>query len=110
MPLTGNRLGGKTAVLYESDSGSTYNLKIDADLIISNAGLVAGATGITRPTGFKPRGVHAQLVDAGKLYRKFFTCGTVAAGLYASNVPATITCDGATFTSTGRRGETQRFI
>ena len=110
MPLTGNRLGGKTAVVYESDSGSSYNLKIDSDLVITNAGLVAGATGITRPTGFKPRGVHAQFLDAGKLYRKFFVCGTAAATLYASNIPAVVTCDGASFTTTGRRGETQRFI
>ena len=110
MPLSGNRLGGKTAVVYASDSGSDYNLKIDSDLVISNSGLVAGATGITRPTGFKPRGVHAQFLDAGKLYRKFFVCGTAAATLYASNIPAVVTCDGASFTTTGRRGETQRFI
>lgn len=110
MPLSGNRLGGKNAVVYASDSGADYNLKIDSDLVIINAGLVAGATGITRPTGFKPRGVHASFLDAGKLYRKFFVCGTPDAALYASNIPAAVTCDGAAFTTTGRRGETQRFI
>lgn len=110
MPLNGNRLGGKVPVVYESDSGSSYNMKIDADLIIFNSGLVIGATGSVKPLGFKPRGVHAQLVDTGKLFRKFFVCGTPAATLFATNVPQVIACDGADFTTTGRRGETQRFI
>lgn len=110
MPLTGNRLGGKLPVVYESDSGSDYNMKIDADLIISSSGLVAGATGGTKPIGFKPRGVHAQLIDTGKIFRKFFICGTAASTLYATNTPQVVTADGASFTTTGRRGEQQRFI
>lgn len=110
MPLSGNRLGGKVPVVYESDSGSNYNLKIDADLVIVGSGLLAGATGGIKPLGCKLRGVHAQFVETGKIYRKFFVCGTVASTLYATNTPQVITCDGAAFTTTGRRGETQRFI
>lgn len=110
MPLTGNRLGGKTPVVYVSDSGSSYNLKIDADLVIVGSGLVAGATGGTKPIGCKLRGVHAQFIDTGKIYRKFFVCGDVASTLYATNTPQVVTCDGAAFTTTGRRGEQQRFI
>lgn len=110
MPLSGNRLGGKVPVVYASDSGVDYNMKIDADLVIVGSGLIAGATGSVKPLGFKPRGVHAQLVDTGKLFRKFFVCGTSAATIYATNVPSVISCDGANFTTTGRRGETQRFI
>jgi len=110
MPLSGNRLGPKTAVTYTSDSTLVYNMKIDADLIISNAGLAAGNTGVTKPLGFRPRGVHAQFLDAGKIYRKFFICGTPAAALFTSNVPQDVTCDTAVFTTTGRKGETQRFI
>lgn len=110
MPLNGNRLGGKTQVVYASDSGSSYNLKIDADLIIVGSGLVAGATGGIKPLGCKPRGVHAQFVDAGKIFRKFFVCGDPAGSLFATNTPQIVTCDGASFTTTGRRGEIQRFI
>jgi len=110
MPLNGNRLGGKVPVVYASDSGNSYNMKVDADLVIVGSALAAGATGSVKPLGFKPRGVHAQLIDAGKLYRKFFICGTSNAAIYATNVPAIIACDGANFTTTGRRGETQRFI
>jgi hypothetical protein len=110
MPLSGNRLGGKTAVVYESDSGSDYNLKIDSDLIVTGADLVAGATGGIKPLGCKLRGVHAQFIDTGKIYRKFFVCGTITGALYATNTPQVVTCDGAAFTTTGRRGEQQRFI
>lgn len=110
MPLSGNRLGGKTPVVYVSDSGSSYNLKIDPDLVIVGSGLVAGATGGTKPIGCKLRGVHAQFVETGKIYRKFFVCGDPAGTLYATNTPQVVTCDGASFTTTGRRGEQQRFI
>lgn len=110
MPLSGNRLGPKVQVVYKSDSGSDYNLKIDADLVIVGGGLIAGNTGGIKPLGCKPRGVHAQFIDTGKIYRKFFVCGTVDSALYATNTPQVITCDGAAFTTTGRRGEIQRFI
>ena len=109
MPLNGNRLGEKTAVVYTSDAAIAINLKIDADLVITNAGLTAGTTGTSKPSRFKPRGVHAQFIDAGKIYRKFFVCGTTAATLYATNTPTTVTCDGAAFITTGRRGEKQTF-
>lgn len=110
MPLSGNRLGGKVPVVYVSDSGSSYNLKIDPDLVIVGSGLVPGATGGTKPIGCKLRGVHAQLIESGKIYRKFFVCGDSAATLYATNTPQVVVCDGASFTTTGRRGEQQRFI
>jgi hypothetical protein len=108
MPLTGNRLGSKVAAEYISDGNQTYNLKIDADLYIAGSGLALGAGGTPRPGRFKPRGVHAQLLDSGKIYRKFFVCNATG-GLYISNTPTGVTCDGATFTTTGRRGERQSF-
>lgn len=112
MPLTGNRLGPKTRVEYASDSGLTYNLRVDADLLIPAGGLVAGATGVAKPIGCEPRGVHAQFLDtvAAKTYRKFFICGEAASTLFASNTPQGVVCDTLTFTTTGRKGEVQRFL
>ena len=108
MPLSGNRLGSKVAVVYTADNGSDYNMKIDADLVIVGSGLVAGATGSTPPKRFRPRGVHAQLIEGGRTYRKFFVCNA-GSPLYATNTPQVVTCDGASFTTTGRKGERQTF-
>lgn len=112
MPLTGNRLGPKTRVEYISDSTLTYNLRVDADLLIPAGGLTAGNTGVAKPIGCKPRGVHAQFVDSVSIatYRKFFICGDAGSTLFASNTPQAVVCDTLTFTTTGRRGEVQRFL
>lgn len=110
MPLTGNRLGAKDKYQYQSDVGSTYILRIDPDLVITNSGLVQGILGTTHPIGWKPRRVFAQLVEAGKLYRKTLIAGAPDATLYATNTPQVITLDGAAFTTTGRAGEVQSFI
>jgi hypothetical protein len=108
MPLNGNRLGGKEKVQYVSDATQTYILTMDPDLIIVGSGLVLGNVGQTKPSRFKPRGVHAQLVEAGKIYRKFLVANA-GSTLYASNTPQVVTIDGAGFTTTGRRGEIQSF-
>ncbi|NJM10051.1 MAG: hypothetical protein HC883_03955 [Bdellovibrionaceae bacterium] len=108
MPFTGNRLGGKIKVQYTSDAAQDYVLTTDPDLVIVGSGLVAGNVGQTTPGRFKPRGVHAQLVDTGKIFRKFFVCNA-GSPLYSSNTPQAVVCDGATFTTTGRRGEKQTF-
>jgi len=110
MALSGNRLGPRTKVQYVADNGSTYILNLDADLIIVNSGLVIGTIGGVHPIGWKPRGVHAQLIDNGKIYRKFLICGTADSTLYATDTPQIVNLDGAAFTTTGRRGEVQRFI
>lgn len=109
MPLTGNRLGSKTRVVYTSDTGAEYNMRIDPDLVISNSGLVAGSTGSTPPSRFSPRVVFAQLEEAGKIYRKKLVAGTNDSGLYATNTPQVIVIDTASFTTTGRKGEKQTF-
>lgn len=111
MPLAGNRLGPKTKVEYTSDSTLVYNLKIDADLLIPAGGLVAGATGVAKPIGCVPRGVHAQYLDtvSSRLSRKFFVCGDAGSTLFATNTPQNVTCDTLVFVTTGRRGEIQRF-
>jgi hypothetical protein len=108
--MSGNRLGGKVKAQYVADNGSTYVLRIDADLVISNSGLVLGTIGGTPPKRFKPRIVHAQFVDTdGKIYRKQFIAGAADAALYATSTPQVVTCDGVAFTTTGRRGEVQTF-
>ncbi len=109
--MSGNRLGPKVRVDYVSDSGKTYNLRVDSDLVISNSGLVLGSTGGPPPKRWRPRGVFAQFPDpdTNRINRKFLICGTTAAALYASDTPATITIDGVVFTTTGRKGEKQSF-
>ena len=108
--MSGNRLGKKERVQYVADNGSTYVLRVDTDLVISNSGLVLGNVGGTPPKYFKPRIVHAQFVDTdGTIYRKAFIAGTAAAALYATSTPQVVTCDGVAFTTTGRRGEVQTF-
>ena len=109
MPLTGNRLGSKIKVEYKAENGATYVLRVDPDLVISNSGLNPGQNGGPPPKRWKPRGVYAQLEENGKIYRKFLIAGTVDATLYATNTPQVITIDGASFTTTGRRGEKQTF-
>lgn len=108
MPLTGNRLGGKSTVQYTSDTTQDYLLKMDTDLIIVGSGLIIGNVGQTKPSRFKPRGVFAQFIDTGKVYRKFLIANA-GSTLYASNTPQGVVIDGATFTTTGRRGEKQTF-
>ena len=108
--MPGNLLGPKSKVQYTSDAGIDYVLRVDDDLIASNSGLVLGDVGQPHPVGWAPRGVHCQAVVGGKTVRKFLICGTSAAGLYATNLPQTVTIDGVDFTTTGRKGEVQRFL
>jgi hypothetical protein len=108
--MSGNRLGLKVKVLYVADNGSTYVLKVNTNLVLANSGLIAGTTGGTKPTGFKPRHVFGEFIDTdGKIYRKRFIAGTHDASLYATSTPQVVTCDGIAFTTTGRQGEKQTF-
>lgn len=120
--MAGNSLGGRTKFSYTTDSGVVIRLNTDNDL-----GRAAGLTpieegeGLTKPLGMKPRGVHCQRSvtqapdGAGtgegvtRIQRKFLPCNRDSA-LYNSDTPQNVTIDGATFITTGRRGEVQRFI
>lgn len=120
--MAGNSIGPRTKFLYTTDSGVQIRLNTDTDL--GNAGGLAKATagqGLTKPLGMEPRGVYCQRSvtqppDGGgtgegvtRLQRKFVPCDAGSA-LYKSDTPQNVTIDGAVVVTTGRRGETQRFI
>lgn len=111
--MAGNRLGSKSKYEYTSDTGAKYILTLDDDLVVTNSGLVplpANSTATPKPSRFQPRVVYAQQFIAGQgNARKALVAGTTAAALYATNSPQELTIDGETFTTTGRRGETQTF-
>ena len=108
--MAGNRLGEKIPVTYTSDTGELYNMRIDADLVIVGAGLIAGHSGSPAPKRFKPRVVYAQQpIAPGKMARKKLICGTSDSGFYSNNTPVSIQIDGEFFTTTGRRGESLSF-
>lgn len=110
MARSGNRLGPRAVYQYTTDGGIEINLLLDDDLVLTNSGLIFGDDGTTAPKRFKPRVVFAQASVDGKIARKAFVCGSPTAPLYVANAPQTITLDGLTFVTTGRRGETQTFI
>ena len=110
MPLSGNRSGPKSVYGYTSDAGVQINLLLDDDLVIVNSGLVLSDEGQPKPQRFKPRVVFAQAIVNGAIIRKQLVCGSPTAPFYASNQPVDVVIDGLTFTTTGRRGETQSFL
>lgn len=120
--MAGNSLGPRTKFLYTTDAGQLIRLNTDADL--GRAGGLTAAQagqGDTKPLGFQPRGVHCQRSvtqppdGAGtgegvtRIQRKFIPCNGNS-DLYRSNTPQNVTIDEAVFVTTGRRGETQRFL
>ena len=114
--MPGNLLGQKVKVAYTTDSGVKIRLSRDIDLVPSSAGLATDLTGTTpRPTGFTPRGVYVEATIAGdenisdRKARKFIVCAANST-LYTSDQPQNVSIDGVVFKTTGRKGETQRFI
>lgn len=120
--MAGNLLGQRRKIRYISDTGVAYRITTDADLVDAKTGTDTGnlAETQTAPKGFKPRGVYVQAFiegtagegasqgTPGRIARKFLICNAGAALL--SDSPGTILIDGVLFVSTGRRGESQRFI
>lgn len=114
--MAGNTLGPRKKVKYTTDSGVDIRLSLDADKAnLAGAGLSTAIVGtIPKPTGFKPRGVYvtgnvAADGDPVNYVRKFIVCAADSS-LYASDQPQAVTIDGVSFVTTGRRGESQRFI
>lgn len=112
----GQFLGARKTYVYTSDTGIDMVFTLDATLgDLANTGLTvfdpaAPGDAIPKPLRFKPRGVYWQGTAAGyTTKRKFITCGTVDADLYASNVRQTVTIDGIAGVTTGRRGEKLTF-
>lgn len=121
MALGGNRMGPRKKAKYTTDSGKTIRLNMDAD-IKTASGLPDSAAGdVTKPLGFKPRGVWCQRAanqapdgagtGEGVTYiaRKFIPCAADAT-FYKTDEAKTLTIDGEVYTITGRVGEKQSFI
>lgn len=117
--MAGNRLGRKAKYVYVSDNGTSYGIKVDVDLATA-AGLEEATTGLpSPPKGLELRGVHVQRaisiaaptggVPTAYVARKFLPCNRDEA-IYASDAPATVTIDEEVFISTGRKGESRRYI
>lgn len=121
--MAGNLLGPRRKIRYVTDTGVVLRITTDADLVDAKLGTTDGSLAGTQtaPKGFQPRGVHVQTnIPAvpgegasqgtpGRTARKFLICNP-GSDMYNSDSPQTILIDGALFTSTGRRGESQRFI
>ena len=107
--MAGNTLGPRRKVAYTSDDGTIWNLNTDADLATAS-GLPNATNGVgqTKPTGASPRVVFCQATVDGKLVRKAIPVNANSA-LYDTSSSTTVTIDGTTFTTTGRRGETYSF-
>ena len=118
---SGNRSGPRGKYKYTTDSGKVIRLTMDKDLATA-AGLVAPpADAVTKPLGFRPRGVYCQRAapqapdgagtgeGATYLARKFIPCEANAA-FYKTDSAQDLTIDGEVFQITGRVGERQSFI
>jgi valyl-tRNA synthetase len=113
MPLTGQRLGVKKKYKYTMDDGTSIRLRLDSTLgDLAGTGLSAVTTADdvqNKPTNFKPRVAYVQFIDTdGRISRKELVCNSDGA-LYKSNVEQNISIDGASFQTTGRRGEQYSF-
>lgn len=107
--MAGNTLGPRGYYTYTSDSGVNYNILTDTDLATA-MGLTPGVSGNPQlPRRFYPRIVYAEATIGGRLVRKRLVAGTNDNTVYAAEGSTTVTVDGQTFTTTGRRGEKVTF-
>ncbi len=101
----------KLSYVYTDDTGKTYSITLASDDVLSNSGLTVydPANPPTNYAGklapWRCRRVNAQGTSNNKTIRRRLVCGTVNAGLYASNLKQTVTISGVSMTTTGRRGE-----
>lgn len=103
--MAGNLLGDRYYYKYTDDLGNDYKFLTDEDL--GDAGNnEKDDTLDDLPRRFKPRGVYAQNDDGN---RKFIIVGDPDDEVFASNSSQTLTIDGQSFKTTGRRGEQVSF-
>lgn len=114
----GQYSGSRGKYVYTSDDGREYVLTLDDTLVMTNSGLTVydpatNTTAQNKPLRFKPRVVFWQGAigtgAAAKFVRKALIAGTTASGLFSAKAPQAITIDGASGTTTGRRGEKMTF-
>lgn len=108
----GQFLGSRTTYNYTMDDGTEIQLVLDSTIGgIAGAGLAPATNGdgsIPKPLRFEPRGVYWQGQLGSSIKRKFIPCNDAAA-LYATNVSTSLTIDGVSGITTGRRGEKLSF-
>lgn len=107
--MAGNTLGPRGKYAYTSDTGEVYNITTDVDLATAG-GLTASTsgTGSAKPTSLSLRRVFCQATIGGKIVRKALVVNADSA-LYDTDASSTVTIDGTSFTTTGRKGESLSF-
>lgn len=115
--MAGNRLGSRVKILYESETPNTlFIIETDQDFVAAGLGVGAAAPEIYDPANppgapavvcpapkrFKPRVVYFKAADGA---RKQLIASSALANFYATSFGSSLSIDGETFTSTGRRGE-----
>lgn len=105
--MAGQTLGTRSFYAYTSDSGTVYSLLLD-DTLAAIGGLTADDSNPSPPRRFRPRCVFVEGVVSGGIARKRIVCSQTAA-LYDSETSGSVTIDGVSFSSTGRRGESLSF-
>lgn len=109
----GQYTGQKAIYEYTADSGETYLLSLDATLgDIAECNLTkanTNTTGLPKPLRFKPRVVFWQGTLDGRQVRKSLVCETDST-LYETDKSSSLTIDGVTGKTTGRRGETFSYL
>lgn len=103
--MPGNALGPRLYYAYTSDGGVAYKYLTDQDLGTA-VGATLNDTNPDMPKRFKPRGVY---VESSSGNRKFVICPLLTTTAYNSNASTSVTIDGVTFKTTGRKGEKQSF-
>lgn len=121
MPLDGNRQGPRERYVYLTDDLTVaYILTTDQDLAVAGLGVAgaapevydpanppAGVTICPAPRRFTPRCVFAQDPVSGA--RKNLIAFSATANLYSSSLSQSVTIDGLSFDTTGRKGEKLTF-
>lgn len=107
--MAANIVGPRAKYKYTMDDGTIIKLRLDKDLgDLAACGLspvVTGDNASNKPTNFKPRVVHWQVIlPDGKISRKQLVCSSTS-DAYTSVDPFNISIDGIAGQTTGRRGE-----
>lgn len=107
--------GTRSTYIYETDADTKYLLTLDDTLAgLANTQLVKATTANAAdatppPKRFKPRVVFWQGTLDGGLVRKALVCGKASSTLYNKATSQSLTIDGVSGSTTGRRGEKLTF-
>ena len=109
----GQYTGEREVYVYTDDNDVDYQVQIDKTLgEIAGTGLVEATSADAQnflPRRFKMRGVYWEGTLNGSKKRKFIVCQSDG-DLYKRNSSQTVTIDGVSGQTTGRKGEAMSFL